>query len=125
MPPDTGPPPISGMRATIVRLRLDGAKHKCETEEGFVVVSEVTDHRCMGYHARSQAQLYRTEDRTTGHKGPPLFDPFLLSWDERGVFVQGWEIGIGEKGESLQRAQIWQIIPLKAEANVSALVAQR
>jgi len=100
------------MRASVVRLRLNGVKHRCELDEGFIVVSEVTDHTCMAYRARSEALLYRSDDRSRGAAGVPLFEPSLLHWDERGIFLQGWEIGIGTDGKSVQHVQIWVVRPL-------------
>lgn len=100
------------MRASVVRLRLNGAKHRSEPEEGFIKVLEVADQTHRAFYSRSEAVLYRSEDISKGSIGPILGDPALLSWDQRGVFLQGWEPGSDEAGKPCQRVQVWLIRPI-------------
>src|SRR5476649_2261523 len=70
--PGTGPPPIPGMRASVVRLHLDGVKHRCDPIEGFIVVSEVTDRKFRAYQTRSRCYIaVKTVRRHSGSRRRP------------------------------------------------------
>ncbi len=109
--PESGPQ-IAGQLATVVRLRLNGAKHRGEEERGYVLIKEVTDQTCRAFHSRTEALIYREKDKSKGSIGAMLGDPFLLTMDERGIFLQGWEVGRDKEGELCQQVQIWLIRPL-------------
>ena len=47
--------------------------------------------------------LFRARDPLMGG-GPPLFDPEIMRWDERGIVLQGWEIA-----GDVQYVQVWLV----------------
>jgi hypothetical protein len=82
-----------------------GRKKRSSPEQGYLVLEEEWRTPEMPHRrARSSATLYRAKDPLMGGS-PPLFDPVVLRWDERGVVLQGWEIS-----DNTQHVQVWLII---------------
>ena len=112
--------PAAGMWVTVVRLRRNGVKYKGDQEVGYLVLREVTDQRYRAFYSRSEALLYRQKDQSKGSIGAILCDPQLLRWDDRGVFIQGWEVCPDGDNPSSQRLQVWCVKPApKTESTVS------
>lgn len=103
---------ISGMHVTVVPLRSGGMKQRGAALEGYLIVDEVANHLHQEFHARSQARLHRAADTSKGALCSPLFDPVLLQWDSRGIFLQGWQIQTDETMKAAQVVQVWLISPI-------------
>jgi hypothetical protein len=93
-------------------IAVERVKHRSAPEGGFLVVEEVTDLTARAFYSRSEAVLYRSDDRRKRSLGAILGDPALLRLDQRGIVIQGWKPDAGEDGQQCQRFQIWLIKPL-------------
>lgn len=101
----------SGMHVTVVPLRASGMKQRGEVLEGYLIVSDA-DIMTMEFRARSQARLHLSTDISKGTLCPPLFDPVVLQWDGRGIFLQGWQIECDESMALSQVVQVWCVRPV-------------
>lgn len=108
------PPPPPGQRVTVIPQRELGVKRRGKPLEGYLVIeAEERRPEILIRQSRSTAKLYRSTDRMMGGHSP-LFDPEIVAWDCRGVFLQGWEID-----EGVQYVQVWQVLMTPA-ASVQA-----
>lgn len=105
----------AGQHVTIIPLRDAGKKKRCEPETGYLVVeAEPNRPEIVVRRARSAATLYRSKERQMGGR-PPLFDPEIVHWDARGIYLQGWECS----ADGVQHVQVWLVVtcPVIAERN--------
>jgi hypothetical protein len=58
---------IAGQLASVVRLRLNGAKHRGAEERGYVLIQEVADQICRAFYSRSPQGLLHAARCSAAH----------------------------------------------------------